>query len=187
MDVLQIMKEGHDGVRRAAGSVASLAKAGSAVSQAALDGLGKCLQLHLTVEGEYLCPEIEDRFPGAQVVVDIIKANHRVIKRVADEVWSISGASGLTPGAMERADELLTQVDRHLDSVEKLLMPKLRQFVPTFEREELGQVIQDVIEERIGDELRFGKAKSAKLAKTVKVEPSKAKTVAKVPAKRKRA
>ena len=187
MDVLQIMKEGHEGVRRAAGSLATLAKSGSAVPQTALDGLGKCLQLHLTVEGEYLCPEIEDRFPGAQVVVDIIKVNHRVIKRIADEIWSAAGTNGLNPSALERAIELLTQVDRHIDSVERLLMPKLRQFVPTFEREELGQVIQDVIEERKDDELNFGKAQDSKVLKSAKVEVPKSKSAVKVPAKRKRA
>lgn len=181
MDILQLMKENHDILRRelaSAESFLSLGQSSSAkflvAAQAALEPLAKRVFLSLGIESEFLCPELEDRFPGSLVILDIIEANQRVTKRLAADIWpSADALGGDAPALVLKLGVISQHLIKHLDAIEQLLMPKIRMHIATQEREDLGQIFSDVMGEQAQEEVSFARAKvsKAKAHSSAKVMP----------------
>lgn len=143
MDVLHFLKSHHDSVRR---GLISLSDAdGVKARRAAFDELARDVQVHLSLEKDYLYPEISGLFSGAEALVTAGLASGVVIGRrlkvIAKLVAKTSAEQGEFP---KRLAELREAVLKHLEQEEQSLMPKMRSMIRTEEREDLGQVFMDV-------------------------------------------
>jgi hemerythrin superfamily protein len=142
MDVLQIIKGDHQELREALGrATLGIEDANSADLLRKLVG---SLRLHLKLEVDYLYPEISSVLNGASP--DFLKRSLENHKTIADQLnqldrhlsdRSIAGASGLL-------SPLQKTVMEHLELEETVLMPRLREAMPTSHREGLGEVFLDL-------------------------------------------
>ncbi|MEY4631742.1 MAG: Hemerythrin cation binding domain [Pseudomonadota bacterium] len=152
MDILQWMKLDHESMLRSVEKLGhdDLASRGAGSSQAAIGNLVADLAVdllaHLKAEEEFLVPEIADRFPGAEVYADLCAANHKVLKKQLKSLLS-AAESGDAEAITGAVSGLKKAVEQHLDVQETQLMPRLRQHVPTAEREDLGLLIEDMMAE----------------------------------------
>lgn len=146
MDVLQLLKADHESLR------SLLAEVDSAKSLATKRDLanrfGDTLLAHLKAESDYLYPELAGLFGGAQALVTICQANHLILTRAWQQVEKIiSKPIALQVGLGKKISELNTALTNHLALQEQSVLPKLREGMPTQEREDLGQVFLDFKDE----------------------------------------
>jgi len=141
MDILQWLKMDHEAMLRSVDKLGSGPRGPLAtlISELAIDLLG-----HLKAEEEYLLPELTDRFPGAEIILDLCSANQKIIRKNLKSMLKASSEKDST--ALDQAIvELRKAVTQHLELQETQLMPKLRQHVPTGEREDLGLLVEDML------------------------------------------
>jgi hypothetical protein len=153
MDILQWLKLDHEEMLRSVenlGAEVQSAPLGAAKvkthTEQLLGELAAELLRHIKAEEEYLLPEIAGRFPGSDLLADLCAANHKVLKKHLKSLLK-SAAEGSFEETLESVSALKKAVELHLEVQESQLMPKLRQHVPTGEREDLGQLVGDLISE----------------------------------------
>ena len=149
MDILQWLKLDHEVMLRSveklgedtSGTRGDALKGpiGTLVSELAFDLLG-----HLKAEEEYLLPELQDRFPGSDLIAGLCTANQKTMRK---HIKSLIKASSEKDGQVLEVAlaDLRKAVDQHLEVQESMLMPKLRQHVATSEREDLGQLVEEMM------------------------------------------
>lgn len=146
MDILQWLKMDHEAMLRSVERLGLDRKESkwplaALVSELAIDLLG-----HLKAEEEYLLPELTDRFPGSDLLLDLCSANQKVMRKHLKSL--VKASSEKDREATDKAiEELRKAVRQHLELQESQLMPKLRQHVPTGEREDLGLLVEDMLSE----------------------------------------
>ncbi len=141
MDILQWLKMDHEAMLRSVERLSSGPKGPLAalISELAIDLLG-----HLKAEEEYLLPELTDRFPGSEIILDLCSANQKILRKHLKLL--IKASTEKDNEALKKAiAELRKAVAQHLELQETQLMPKLRQHVPTGEREDLGLLVEDML------------------------------------------
>lgn len=157
MDILQWLKLDHEAMLRSVEklgdgkpddrAVAAKGPIGKLVAELAFDLLG-----HLKAEEEYLLPELSQRFPGSDLIMDLCSANQSVMRKYLKSL--IKASTAQHQEAIEGAVAGLRKaVQQHLEVQEMQLMPKLRLHVPTGEREDLGLLMQDMMEDLRGEGL----------------------------------
>ena len=157
MDILQWLKLDHEAMLRSVERlgdgnpddrvVAAKGPIGKLVAELAFDLLG-----HLKAEEEYLLPELSQRFPGSDLIMDLCAANQSLMRKQVKLL--IKASMGQDQEAMEGAVAGLRKaIQQHLEVQEMQLMPKLRLHVPTSEREDLGLLVQDMMEDLRGEGL----------------------------------
>lgn len=146
MDVLFIIKSHHVELMQAFDQMQ--AAAGLKPKRAAMDDLARDLQAFLTLEKDYLYPEIEDQFAGAGTLVVLGQAGGSLIdKRLKAVLKLIAKPVDEQEGLEKRIGELKEALSAHFDHEERVLMPKLRSSMRTEDREDLGQVMVDAQED----------------------------------------
>ena len=157
MDVLHVIKSEHDRLRllltspQSSQSRSASPKAlqqptsGQHDRQSALKEISREVKINLKLEEEYLYPEISGLFAGSGAVLETCMANHSSIRRALDDMTSPSHSQD----GDEVLDELRLLLGKHFETEERVLMPKIRQLIPTQEREDLGQVLLDFKEEAL--------------------------------------
>lgn len=150
MDVLHFLRSDHEAMRR---SLDRLDRA-APVSQLtlALEEAVAFVEVHLGLEKDYLYPEISGAFNGVDAFVATGLANGSVIEKKLKAVLKILARDDVESdreGLFHAIADLKTHAFAHFDQEERLLLPKLREFVRTEDREDLGQILQDVQEERL--------------------------------------
>ena len=157
MDILQWLKLDHEAMLRSVeklgdgkpdGRVAAVkGPIGKLVEELSFDLLG-----HLKAEEEYLLPELSQRFPGSDLIMDLCSANQSVMRKHIKSL--IKASAGQDQDAIEGAVAALRKaVQQHLEVQEMQLMPKLRLHVPTSEREDLGILMEEMMEDLRGEGL----------------------------------
>jgi hypothetical protein len=167
MDILSILKAEHDQIRTELNKLES--SDGVKARRTLIESLARDIQVHLTLEKDYLYPEIAGLFPGAETLVDIGQANGSAISRrlkllVKMAAKPLAEQAGYDKKEAELKDSLL----RHFDFEEQNLMPKVRGLIRTEEREDIGQLFLDVRDEvRKGVEAQAPKAAAPKTVSVV--------------------
>jgi hemerythrin superfamily protein len=141
VDVLQIIKTDHDRVR----SLLAQLEVAEPQSKAKLFAeLSLDLRVHSKIEESYLYPEVSslasEKFPG---FFDFCIANHRTIARTLATMQKAL-AQGHMDDFNKYRESLSKVIKSHFAAEEDNLMPLLRRYVPTAEREELGVVFEDL-------------------------------------------
>ncbi len=141
MDVLQIIKADHDGVRSL---LFSLETSDATRRVELIDRLRSELAVHTKIEEAYLYPEVADltaeRLPG---FFDFCIANHRTIVRSLEQLRK-SAVAAEEDDFYKSFQTLKKVVLGHFEAEEDQLMPLIRKNVSTPEREELGMVFEDL-------------------------------------------
>lgn len=152
MDILQWMKLDHELMLRTVERLGQEGQGGGGAgsSQVRLQELVASLAVdllaHIKAEEEFLVPEIADRFPGSEIYADLCAANHKVLKKQLKSLLSAADLAD-TEALSAAISGLKKAVDQHLEVQESQLMPRLRQHVPTAEREDIGVLIADMLSE----------------------------------------
>jgi len=143
MDVLHIMKADHEQIRAKLSAFAD--SDGISVKRKIFPELEREFSIHAAIEDGYLYPEISGLFPGADVLVDVCLANHAVLTKLMAGISKlIAKPIAEQSGLGNKINELTLQLHKHIELQEQSLMPKIRQLIPTQEREDLGQVLMDM-------------------------------------------
>ena len=159
MDILSILKAEHERIRD--GFVKLEAAGGVKARQVRLEELARDIQVHLTLEKEYLYPELANLFTGAEALVDIGQANGAAIGRRLKVVTKMAAKPAAEQDGYDKKEaELKESILKHFDFEEQALMPKVRGLVRTEEREDIGQLFLDVKDE-VRRSLEPAAAKSA--------------------------
>jgi hypothetical protein len=146
MDILTILKTEHDLIR--AGFTKLESCDGVKNHRAMVEDLGRTLQIQLTLQKDYLYPEIAGLFFGAENLVDVGLANGATIARRLKAVLKEAAKPLVARAAFEKkVAELREGVLKHFEAEEQLLMPKVRGLIRTEEREDIGQLYLDMKED----------------------------------------
>ena len=142
MDILHFLKSHHDAITAACSQLETT----TCINQRRLEfaALTQRLEAYMTLEQDYLYPEIAGLFPGADNLVAIGAANAAIIDRHLKslaKLWSKSGEE--QPDFAPHLAELHAVLVKHFEQEEQILMPKMRTLMRTEDREDLGQVFAD--------------------------------------------
>jgi len=149
VDVLHLIKEEHEGIR---GLLNDLHTARSAtVRKKVLEELKRKVQMHIHLEGEYLYPEVAGLFNESSTFIEKSTENHKMIHRSLSEVEKLLNKKPQVDNDLinKKMLKLVESFKDHFESEEDILMPKLRELIPTQDREDLGQVFLDVRDEQV--------------------------------------
>lgn len=145
MDVLQVLKEGHEKVRSLYAQTESSLQ--SKDLKAVFDELFSSVKEQIYLEKGYLYPEIEGLFSEAEAFVNA--GLHR--QKALEKSFSSLSESLCSPVSEENAGsvskkvaELSGKLMTHLDQTDQVLFPKIRQLISTPDREDLGQQFMEL-------------------------------------------
>lgn len=146
MDVLQFLKLSHDQIREDLGRF--LKADGIKSRRTVFEPLVSEISIRLLLERDYLYPELTGLFPEADVVVTTGLANGSALsKRLKILEKLLSKTIKEQNGIEKKIEEFACLLEGHFNQQEQHLMHKLRQTMRTDDREELGQVFEDVSKE----------------------------------------
>jgi len=143
VDVLQFIKTSHDHIREDLGRF--LKSDGIKARRSTFESLAGVITTQMVLERDYLYPELPGLFPEAQLVVSTGLANGSLIsKKLKLLEKSLAKAVKEQSGIERKIEEFSDLLENHFVQQEQVLMPRLRQCMRTEDREELGQVFEDV-------------------------------------------
>jgi len=151
-DVLWILKEDHDRVRKALDDLKRHQNNPEKATATATKAVRECMKL-VMLEETYLLPELDGVFPNSKVAIEEAATGQAAVKRQMKGLSGLLGESAKKVVATKiglTSEKFIQTAVRHLDYMEQGFLPKVRQFMPTSTREDLGQVIMDAKEEMTG-------------------------------------
>lgn len=149
MDILQWLKQDHVDTQILLGELATCltqATADSSKVRQLFDRICHRILGRIGAESELVLPEMADRFQGAGVLVDLCHANHRVLLKCLKQLAVSLDKKGVTVVVAD-LEKVRSIHSRNLTLHETQLFPKLRQSIPTGEREDIGQLVADFLSE----------------------------------------
>ncbi len=153
MDVLYLIKEDHNKIRSLCNAMMDAFERVKALKEEdytpALLSLGREVRAHLHLEETYLFPEVLNVFPDAKRLITTCLGHQVAILKALDdiEVKLLKIGAKKLPEAAPGIANFKAAIEQHFSIEEEMLLPKIRQLIPTQDREDLGQVFQDVREE----------------------------------------
>ncbi len=150
MDVLQLIKEDHLDLKCLLGAID---REKSIVRKRRLtEELKAKVRFQLMMDQDYLIPELSDRFPGVHEYQRTSGKSHKRIYRAVGDLNNLASRKVQeTKVVLGTKQKQVTQMlAEYLDRREDLLMPQIRQAIPTQDREDLGQVFLDIRSDELG-------------------------------------
>lgn len=141
MDVLWIIKEEHEKIRamihdwKKTSELNLLAKQIHQIKT-------ECLRV-LALEKAYLIPELDGLFPAALAIAEDTQNTQESLRKQAIGLDKFPVKAVIDVKFKPEAEQFCDNTAMYLDFVDSYLLPKLRQFMPTELREDLGQVFID--------------------------------------------
>jgi len=146
VDVLQIIKLDHERIRGVLSQIAGTDKVTE--RRRLVAELEEDASRHFHIEANYLYPEVSAIYTDDGGFFDERQTSHKQLtKRLHAVSEMLRKPVSDHVGFEKKFDELNQLFDDHFGAEERVMMPRVRQFMPTQEREDLGQVILDVKEE----------------------------------------
>jgi hypothetical protein len=143
VDVLQFIKTSHDEIREDLGRF--LKSDGIKARRSSFESLSGVITTLMLLEKDYLYPELPGLFPEAELIVSTGLANGSLISKKLKLIEkSLAKAVKEQVGIEKKIEEFSELLETHFSQQEQSLMPRLRQTMRTDDREELGQVFEDV-------------------------------------------
>lgn len=147
MDILFLLKLEQEKVLKLAqafeGKVLS-ADDGVAVAYAELK---KALNLYLSIDEEFLYQEIGDLFPSAHKSVDYGMNLHKEIRVILTKLDGLSTGIKESGTFSKLVASLCQIVVQHIEHQQEAIIPRMREMIPTQEREDLAEVFSEIKEE----------------------------------------
>lgn len=156
-DILHVLRSGHDDLRKIFGQLDGDSSGSDWVQT--LGDAARALEVHIRLERDYLYPEITGLFGGVQVLISSGMATFAALERKLKSLGDMVFGPGPSQADQDEVMRLFSEVRRaalaHFDSEERSLLPKLRDFMKTEDREDLGQVMLDAKEDGMNQTLAF--------------------------------
>lgn len=151
MDVLQLIKKQHDMIRalgKGLGGVATVTDRRKLYTR-----LAGVVAVQMKIEEEYLLPEVTAVDASARRVAEANLSRHHDLR---NQMKVLEKAVNKRPQPAKDEVEsqfnvLWSNLKFHLTLVEDELLPRIRQRIPTQDREDLGEALQDVLAEELKD------------------------------------
>ncbi len=146
MDVLHFLRSNHEKIRVHFERV-DMASPKNQL-QAELGDVMRAVEIHFSLEQEYLYPEITGAFQGVDVLLTAGLANASVVDKRSKALTKLLSHAEFQVDVLEKSFfDLKSATYSHFEQEERILLPKMREFVRTEDREDLGQILMDVQEE----------------------------------------
>lgn len=148
MDVLSFIKQRHVEIREQLAGLTRLD--GAKKARIDFDAFADQLATALHLEDVYLLPELEAAARGFDAWIETCRVGNQALDK---QLKAARKALGRSPWDAHSATEALVKLEDTLRGqfsyTEEVLMPKIREALPTQDREDLGQVFEDVWLERL--------------------------------------
>ena len=105
------------------------------------------LNLYFSIDDEFLYQEIGDLFPNAHKSIDYGMKLHTEIGVILAKLDSCISDSRDSASLVELADSLCQAVVQHIGHQQENIIPRMRERIPTQEREDLAEVFSEIKEE----------------------------------------
>ena len=100
---------------------------------------------YLELDKEFLYPEILDLFAGAKKNITFGESCHLRIREALILIYDrIVSAKSVNPLLDEQISDLQEMVRQHITYQQEFIIPKMREMIPTQEREDLSDVFNDI-------------------------------------------
>ena len=96
---------------------------------------------------EFLYQEIGELFPGAHKSIEFGVACHNKVKGVLLELAKSFEGAFEREVVMTLVQQLQQSVNQHIAHQQEIIIPKMREKIPTQEREDLAEVLSEIKEE----------------------------------------
>jgi hypothetical protein len=136
MDVLHFMKEEYSKIREVFPGLAP-GDMGEALSGAALHSFMVRLDLVIRVGGELIIPELVDAGRTSSAAAMLAEEQAKSLVRVIASFKKV----GDLPDT-KRAD-IFRKIYNHVEQMEKIVLPLVRELIPTAVREDIGEIALD--------------------------------------------
>lgn len=158
MDVLYIVKEDHEKIKSLTDKVCGALLTSEKPQdidvevKSLFSDLIRETRWHLHMEETYLFPEITNIYPEAEKLIKSCLNNHirigKILKELEDKtIKGLKKSPSISAIISNMTTSFKKEITEHFKFEEEMLLPKIRQLIPTQEREDLGQVFHDVKEE----------------------------------------
>lgn len=137
MELLELLKRAH---RQVLGRLERVTAATD--GQTEIDLLRSLIKEQLRIERDYIFAEVNDGSRAATHTLKVLESQQNAILERLAEVASGDSVLG-------EAESLRALLVKYFESVGDRLLPLVRQSLTTAEREELAQVVSDVLEETV--------------------------------------
>jgi hypothetical protein len=143
MDVLRFIKDDLEKIRGLFGRFESAPTPEEA--QRLADELLKEARAYQIMEQTYILPEFSTALSERdQTVVKHCLESGQTLKSQQEDLVKALGRAKSFDALKKRVLDLKSSTLKHFDTVEQDLMPKVRQAIPTAEREDMGLAFQDL-------------------------------------------
>ena len=142
MDILHYLKSQHDSIRL---MVANLQDAKTAKDRKLLlEPFVRATQVYLTLERDFLYPELTGLFAASEALVSASQAHSRVVDKSLKSLVNVAiKQAGDTAAFDSRLRVVINAIAALFEQEEQHLLPKMRDFIRTEDREDLGLVFAD--------------------------------------------
>ncbi|MBM4251241.1 MAG: hemerythrin domain-containing protein [Deltaproteobacteria bacterium] len=142
MDILHYLKTQHDSIRGIYRRVAEAKVPKERKSQ--LESLVRSTQVYLTLQRDFLYPELSGSFAAADGLISTSESNAKTIDKAMKSMINVASMAAFDASAFEdKMSSLGRALTAHFDQEEQNLLPKIRDFIRTEDREDLGLVFAD--------------------------------------------
>lgn len=142
MDILHYLKTQHDSIRGIYKRVAEAKVPKDRKTQ--LESLVRSTQVYLSLQRDFLYPEVSGSFAAADGLILTSESNAKTIDKAIKSVVNIASKPAFDASAFEEKMRSLGKaLTTHFDQEEQNLLPKIRDYIRTEDREDLGLVFAD--------------------------------------------
>ncbi len=142
MDILHYLKTQHESIRANYQRVVEAKAPKDRKTQ--LECLVRSTQVYLTLQRDFLYPELAGSFSSADSLISASEGNARSLDKALKSIVNTAAKPALDAAAFEDKMVLLGRaLSTHFDQEEQNLLPKVRDFIRTEDREDLGLVFAD--------------------------------------------
>lgn len=142
MDILHYLKTQHESIREMCQQVTDAKALRDRKSH--LENLVRTTQVYLTLQRDFLYPELSGLFPASDELIATSRINAKAVdKAIKSLVNLVSQQAFDTTSFVTKMNGLADSLEAHFTQDEQHLLPQMRQHIRTEEREDLGLVFTD--------------------------------------------
>ncbi|MFK7824018.1 MAG: hemerythrin domain-containing protein [Oligoflexales bacterium] len=105
------------------------------------------LNMYFSIDEEFLYQEIGELFPNACRSIDYGIKLHREVGIILAKLDSALGSSIESCDLAELVESLCQAVNQHIEHQQEHIIPRMRERIPTQEREDLAEVFSEIKED----------------------------------------
>ena len=109
----------------------------------------EALHFYFSIDDEFLYQEIGELFPNAYKSIDYGMKIHKEIGFILAKLDSRMSAAGECGDLAELTQSLCQAVAQHIGHQQENIIPRMRERIPTQEREDLAEVFSEIKEELV--------------------------------------